>query len=101
MEPERHPGVLRRVLPARPGREQSEERCMRNVGTWSPLGLVALLALGCSSGGSAASSEAPVLKQQAVTVEDGLAQAYTFFKGQILPPGLDQQYRIGAGFHPG
>jgi hypothetical protein len=37
----------------------------------------------------------------ALDAEDGLAEAYAFFRAQFTLVGFDRQFRIGAGAHPG
>jgi cytochrome c peroxidase len=55
------------------------------------------LGLGCSAQDP---SEPLASTNQAVTNEDGLADAYAFFKNLFTLVGLDTTYRIAAGFHP-
>jgi hypothetical protein len=40
-------------------------------------------------------------ESQALEAEDGLAEAYAFFRQQFTLVGFDQAFRIGAGIHPG
>ena len=41
------------------------------------------------------------LETQALAGEDGLAEAYAFFREQFTLVGFDRAFRIGAGVHPG
>jgi hypothetical protein len=63
------------------------------------------LAAACSSNASSGpSSETEELggSSDAVTTEDGLADAYTLFKSQFVGSlGFDKTFVIGYGFHPG
>jgi hypothetical protein len=60
----------------------------------------ALLASACAEG---AVPDEPELAsaEQALSVEDGLAEAYAFFRENFTLVGFDRLYRIGAGVHPG
>jgi len=55
--------------------------------------------LGCSDGGS---SQLPATPESEAPAEDGLAEAYAFFKDQFVSQlGFDQRFPIGYGFHYG
>jgi hypothetical protein len=58
----------------------------------------ALLAAGCVADTGAGEVE---LTRQALTGEDGLADAYAVFKQEFMRAGLHVEFAIGYGFHPG
>ena len=67
---------------------------------------VAGLAMACSGGvkdGSAsADSNSVTSSSEALTTEDGLADAYALFKSQFVGTlGFDKTFPIGYGYHPG
>jgi hypothetical protein len=65
----------------------------------------ALFAAGCidESGGSdrPGRAEEVELTRQALTGEDGLAEAYAVFRQEFMRAGLHLEFAIGYGFHPG
>ncbi len=76
----------------------SQISLFRNVAS-----LLALLgvAAGCSSESGPSAADGIGQASSAVTVEDGLAQAYAIFKDLFVNQGEDQHHHIGFGFHPG
>ncbi|HEY1536191.1 MAG TPA: hypothetical protein VGF76_19355 [Polyangiaceae bacterium] len=67
---------------------------------------VAGLAMACSGGvkddGASADSNAVKSGSEALTTEDGLADAYALFKSQFVGTlGFDKTFPIGYGYHPG
>src|SRR5690606_37769731 len=62
----------------------------------------ALLGSACAEG-APLDEEGPQLAHadQALVGEDGLAEAYAFFRKNFTLVGFDRLYRIGAGAHPG
>ena len=82
-------------------------RCGRGVRAGSSKLVVAAMLM--SVGGGAcddgtvpdATGEAVTSADRALTTEDGLADAYAFFKELFVSIGMSQQYPVGFGFHPG
>jgi hypothetical protein len=72
---------------------------------FAALGLVSATA--CAGDGSDLAMQPPIeegaleLATQALTGEDGLADAYTTFKRVFTQAGQDWRFNIGFGHHPG
>lgn len=70
---------------------------------WGGVVGAALLAAACGGAQPLETSDEQALgsTSQALTAEDGLADAYALFKQTFTGFGFDQQYNMGYGYHPG
>ena len=78
-------------------------RVLSASGIAAPLALAIAVASCSSEPGldSMVAKERTAQAANAVTAEDGLAQAYGIFKTLFTQDGMDQRFVIGFGYHPG
>jgi hypothetical protein len=81
------------------GRVSLGRAVARLSGVVSTAALVA--ACGAAEPSDAAGEENVGASSQALTTEDGLADAYALFKQTFTGFGFDQQFNMGYGYHPG
>jgi len=76
-----------------------------SVGRFMTAFTVAGFAMACSGGvnsGTSRDSSSVTSSSEALTTEDGLADAYALFKSQFVGTlGFDKTFPIGYGYHPG